>query len=107
MNMGVFFFVPTIIFMLLVAPIWLLLHYRSKTRSMKGLDENEKHELESLLITADNLADRISALEQILDVESPSWRQRESEYRRRPQGTSADSRGAAERDAQGTNRSSL
>ncbi|MBJ7536063.1 envelope stress response membrane protein PspB [Marinomonas transparens] len=82
MSMAVFLFVPTIIFMSVVAPIWLLLHYRSKNRAVKGLDEGDKHELESLLMQADKLTDRVQALERILDVESPDWRSRDDEYRR-------------------------
>jgi phage shock protein B len=72
--MAVFFFVPTIIFMTFVAPIWLLLHYRSRTRSVKGLDSTEKKELEHLLAQADKLSDRVRTLEQILDETSPQWR---------------------------------
>lgn len=82
MSMAVFLFVPTIIFMSIVAPIWLLLHYRSKNRAVKGLDESDKRELESLLMQADKLTDRVQALEKILDVESPDWRSRgNDEYR--------------------------
>lgn len=74
MSMAVFFFVPTIIFMTFVAPIWLLLHYRSRTRSVKGLDAAEKKELEHLLAQADKLSDRVRTLEQILEETSPEWR---------------------------------
>ncbi|MFT2110030.1 envelope stress response membrane protein PspB [Marinomonas sp. 2405UD68-3] len=78
MSMAVFFFVPTIIFMTVVAPMWLILHYRSKSRAAKGLEQSEKQELESLLMVADKLTDRIDALEKILDVESPDWRYTEN-----------------------------
>lgn len=74
MSMAVFFFVPTIIFMALVAPIWLLLHYRSKTRAFKGLDSEEQQALEHLLMQADKLSERVKTLEQILDDQSPNWR---------------------------------
>lgn len=79
MNMMVFLFVPTVLFMSIVAPMWLLLHYRSKNRSVKGLGETEKVELEHLLMVADKLSDRVQALERILDVESPDWRSREQD----------------------------
>ncbi|MFM2485031.1 envelope stress response membrane protein PspB [Celerinatantimonas yamalensis] len=77
MSMAAFLFVPTVIFMSVVAPIWLVLHYRSKNRAVKGLDEGDKQELESLLMQADKLTERVQALERILDVESPNWRQRQ------------------------------
>ncbi|WP_191600615.1 envelope stress response membrane protein PspB [Marinomonas algicola] len=91
MSMAVFLFVPTIIFMTVVAPIWLLLHYRSKTRSVKGLEQSEKQELESLLMVADKLTDRIDALEKILDVESPDWRYKEHAKSSRTQSDDLDS----------------
>ena len=69
-------FVPTIIFMVVVAPIWLLLHYFSKSRSSGALDENDKRELESLLVMVDRLTDRIDVLEHILDTDTPDWRTR-------------------------------
>ena len=79
MNMAVFFFVPVIIFMGLVAPLWLVLHYFSKRRSAKGLAEEDRVELDDLLKTADKLTDRIEILERILDVDSPNWREKEAE----------------------------
>lgn len=77
MSMAVFFFVPTIIFMTFVAPIWLLLHYRSKTRAHKGLDSDEQQALERLLMQADSLSERVKTLEQILDEQSPNWREQD------------------------------
>jgi phage shock protein B len=79
MNMAVFFFVPVIIFMGLVAPLWLILHYFSKRRSAKGLAEEDRVELDDLLKTADQLTDRIEILERILDVDSPNWRDKEAQ----------------------------
>ena len=75
MSMPVFFFVPTILFMTLVAPIWIVMHYRSKNRAVKGLNDEERQSLEELLQLADRLTDRIDALERILDVDAPDWRQ--------------------------------
>ncbi|TBR44847.1 envelope stress response membrane protein PspB [Marinomonas agarivorans] len=77
MNVLVFFFVPIIIFMGLVAPLWLVLHYLSKRKSVKGLAEEDRIELDQLLKTTDQLLDRIEVLERILDVESVNWRQRD------------------------------
>ncbi len=74
MSTTLFLFVPTIIFMSVVAPLWLILHYRSRSRAGKALDVTEKQELEELLAQADKLADRVDALERILDAENPNWR---------------------------------
>jgi len=65
---------PVIIFMLIVAPIWLVLHYRSKKQVSQGLSEEEYLQLSELSETADKMADRIKTLEAILDAETPDWR---------------------------------
>jgi phage shock protein B len=65
---------PVIIFMVIVAPIWLVLHYRSKGQASQGLSEEEYIQLSELSETADKMADRIKTLEAILDVETPDWR---------------------------------
>ncbi|PHR84331.1 MAG: envelope stress response membrane protein PspB [Colwellia sp.] len=65
---------PVIIFMVFVAPIWLVLHYRSKGQVSQGLSEEEYIQLSDLSEMADKMADRIKTLESILDVETPDWR---------------------------------
>jgi len=65
---------PLIIFMVIVAPIWLVLHYRSKRQVSQGLSEEEYIQLSDLSETADKMADRIKTLEAILDAETPDWR---------------------------------
>ncbi|NQY63409.1 MAG: envelope stress response membrane protein PspB [Alteromonadaceae bacterium] len=66
--------VPVIIFMLIVAPIWLVLHYRSKRQISQGFSEEEYVQLSELSELADKMADRIKTLEAILDAETPDWR---------------------------------
>ncbi len=65
---------PVIIFMVIVAPIWLVLHYRSKGQVSQGLSEEEYIQLSDLSETADKMSDRIRTLEAILDAETPDWR---------------------------------
>jgi len=65
---------PVIIFMIIVAPIWLVLHYRSKKQVSQGLSQEEYIQLSELSEVADNMADRIQTLEAILDAETPNWR---------------------------------
>jgi len=65
---------PVIIFMVIVAPIWLILHYRSKKQVSQGLSQEEYIQLSELSEVADNMADRIQTLEAILDAETPNWR---------------------------------
>lgn len=65
---------PLIIFMVIVAPIWLVLHYRSKRQINQGLSEGDYTQLHELAATADKMASRIETLEAILDAEAPQWR---------------------------------
>ena len=65
---------PVIIFMTFVAPLWLILHYRSKRQVSQGLSEEEYDQLTELSEMADKMADRIKTLEAILDAETPDWR---------------------------------
>ncbi|ACA87370.1 phage shock protein B [Shewanella woodyi ATCC 51908] len=68
---------PIIIFLIFVAPIWLILHYRSKRQVSQGLTEEEFTQLNELITRADKMAQRIETLEAILDTEAPQWRTRD------------------------------
>lgn len=65
---------PIIVFMVIVAPIWLILHYRSRKQINQGLSEEEYATLQELADRAEKMADRIHTLESILDAEAPQWR---------------------------------
>ncbi|QTH63886.1 envelope stress response membrane protein PspB [Psychrosphaera ytuae] len=67
---------PIILFMIFVAPIWLIMHYRSKKQVSQGLNEQELQELAALARKAEALGERVKTLESILDVEAPGWRGR-------------------------------
>ncbi|MEJ6473423.1 envelope stress response membrane protein PspB [Pseudoalteromonas piscicida] len=67
---------PLIIFMVVVAPLWLILHYRSKKQVSQGLSEHEHRQLIELANKAEKMADRVETLEALLDQESPQWRRK-------------------------------
>jgi phage shock protein B len=69
-------FVPVVIFMTIVAPVWIYMHYRSKQRAQGALSDDERLELETLAAHAQRMMDRIDTLEAILDSETPGWRKR-------------------------------
>ena len=69
-------FVPTVIFLTIVAPVWIFMHYRSKQRAQGTLSDEERLELETLSAHAERMMDRIETLEAILDAETPGWRKR-------------------------------
>ena len=75
MEFWKFMFVPTILFLTVVAPIWISMHYRSVNRSSRSLNQEDRQSIEQMLETVDKLTDRIGALESILDDDHPDWRQ--------------------------------
>ena len=69
-------FVPIVLFLCIVAPIWIFMHYRSKQKAQGELSDQERLELESLQHHAESMLDRIETLEAILDSETPGWRRK-------------------------------
>ena len=65
---------PIIIFMVIVAPIWVIMHYRTAGKKAVGLSDNEQNSLNELVELAEGMEDRITTLESILDAETPDWR---------------------------------
>lgn len=78
MEFWKFMFVPTILFMVIVAPMWISMHYRSVSRSSRSLSQEDRQSIEHMLETVDKLTDRIDALESILDADHQDWRQQEN-----------------------------
>ncbi|MBN8447053.1 MAG: envelope stress response membrane protein PspB [Gammaproteobacteria bacterium] len=76
MDMNEAFGIPLIMFMIFVAPIWVIMHYRSKRKISEGLSDVELNQLNDLSRRAEKMADRIKTLESILDAESPDWRRK-------------------------------
>jgi len=74
MEFWKFMFVPTILFLVIVAPLWLTMHYRSVSRASRGLTREDRESVEQMLVTVDKLTDRIEALEAILDADHREWR---------------------------------
>lgn len=75
MEFWKFLFVPTILFLVIVAPLWISMHYRSVNRSSRSLNREDRESIEHMLETVDKLTDRIGNLESILDIDHPDWRQ--------------------------------
>ena len=75
----VLLFIPTIVFLVIVAPLWIILHYNSKKKMTRQLSDDDHDELRSLADQASDMAKRIETLEAILDSESPNWRKRSEE----------------------------
>lgn len=69
-----FLFVPLIVFIVIVAPIWLILHYATRNSASKRLTTKDESLLEELHENARRMEERIHNLERILDADAPEWR---------------------------------
>lgn len=67
-------FVPLIVFLVIVAPIWLILHYATRNSASRKLTSKDEAMLEDLNESARRLDERLHNLERILDADSPNWR---------------------------------
>lgn len=76
MLMGGTGFILALIFLTIVAPIWIVAHYLTRWRSSRRLSGADEKTLGDLAQAARNMEARIAALEKILDAEAPGWRSR-------------------------------
>jgi len=67
-------FIVAVVFLTIVAPIWIILHYVTKWRIAKTLTADDEKTMADLWHSATKMEDRIRQLEKILDAESPGWR---------------------------------
>lgn len=67
---------PLIVFMVVVVPIWLVLHYRSKRSPGVAAPSATESDQGELWMTARRMEERIRTLERILDADHPTWRGR-------------------------------
>ncbi|BAO43939.1 envelope stress response membrane protein PspB [Thiolapillus brandeum] len=63
-----------IIFMVIIVPLWLSLHYWYKSRASKALSKADEETLAELWQLSEKLERRVESLETILDREAPGWR---------------------------------
>ena len=78
-GIAVAIFVPVIVFLVVVAPIWVVMHYRYKNRLASSQSAGSRAELDEMIEVANKMAARIETLESILDAESPNWRDQSPE----------------------------
>ncbi|MCW8877671.1 MAG: envelope stress response membrane protein PspB [Kangiellaceae bacterium] len=67
--------ISSILLLAVVAPTWIVMHYRS-TNQKSGISEEEHNRLQELAKIADGMMERIETLESILDQETPDWRKK-------------------------------
>ncbi|WP_207480459.1 envelope stress response membrane protein PspB [Arenibaculum pallidiluteum] len=76
MVSGPFAFVLAILFLTVVAPVWIIFHYVTKWRAARGLSAQDERTLAELWEIARRMETRIQTLEKVLDAEAPNWRSR-------------------------------
>lgn len=69
-----FLHLPLVLFLTIVAPIWIISHYVTRWRTAKILSAEDEKMLQELWELAPKLESRINTLERILDDEAPNWR---------------------------------
>ena len=72
-----FFFILGLIFLVVVAPVWIVFHYVTQWRRSRRLSAEDERSLGELWQSAQRMETRIAALERVLDAETPGWRPRE------------------------------
>ncbi len=76
------FFVLMVIFLVMVAPLWIIFHYITKWKRMKAATPADgqilvdKGALDSLRHSAESLDGRLRNLEKLLDADTPGWRKK-------------------------------
>jgi phage shock protein B len=69
-----FLAVPAILFMVIVAPLWLIFHYVTVWKTQRNAGRADQGAVNTMAATAHRLETRIAALEKLLDAEAPGWR---------------------------------
>jgi phage shock protein B len=77
MPVAMMLFVLTIIFMVIVLPFIVIMHYSTKWKATKGLSDDEHKMLEDLWKESQAMQSRVNALETILDGQVPDWRKQQ------------------------------
>ena len=67
-------FVPAVLFMVIVAPLWLIFHYVTVWKTQRNAGRADQGAMNSMWETARRLENRVAALEKLLDAEAPGWR---------------------------------
>ena len=63
--------VPLILFLVIVAPIWIIAHYMTRWRMAKSLSPEDEKQFAELWQIAERMEQRIDSIERILEAEEP------------------------------------
>jgi phage shock protein B len=68
------FFALGVIFLTVVAPLWISAHYGVRWRKSRGLSHEDEKTLAELWESARRIENRVDGLERVLDAQAPGWR---------------------------------
>jgi phage shock protein B len=68
--------VALIVFLLIPAPLFIVLHFITKWRQSREISGGDEKLLEDMWMMSQNLEKRLETLETILDSELPDWRRK-------------------------------
>jgi phage shock protein B len=71
-----FAFILGLIFLTIVAPIWIIAHYLARWRRSRKLSAEDERSLGEVYEIARRMEARVATLERVLDAEAPGWRGR-------------------------------
>ena len=63
--------VPLILFLVIVAPIWIIAHYVTRWRLAKTLSPEDEKQLAELWRIAERMEERVDSIERILESDGP------------------------------------
>jgi phage shock protein B len=76
MPVQVMIFPMIMVFLAIILPLVIVMHYVTKWKATKGLSDDEQRMLEDLWKDSQSMQSRVNALETILDGQDPEWRKR-------------------------------
>jgi phage shock protein B len=65
-----------LIFLVVVAPIWIFAHYLTRWRAARTLSREDERALAEIWQSTRRMESRVESLERILDAQTPGWRAR-------------------------------
>ncbi|MDE2581698.1 MAG: envelope stress response membrane protein PspB [Rhodospirillales bacterium] len=73
-----------LLFVVVVAPIWIVAHYATNWRTARMLSREHERTLAEIWDLTQRLEGRMETLERILDADAPGWRARTDDAARGP-----------------------
>lgn len=68
--------VALILFIVIPAPLFIVLHFITKWKQTREISRDDEQTIEDLWMSSQRTDERIEVLEKILDDELPGWRKR-------------------------------